>query len=166
MNATPHCSSLDDVLFKVFRQKLDIQPLCDAKGLSLAGCLQAHWCPFSNVVDKGVELPNHSESSGTVDGPGETKLKRKKLKGKRAVVRWLKFFRWKKKKEYGRMTAEEKILFKLRKVYYLPLVDLRNPRNLGTRLAGLLSTVFSFRLMYSRYLLFDDLESVLYTLGS
>ncbi|XP_030472761.1 uncharacterized CRM domain-containing protein At3g25440, chloroplastic isoform X1 [Syzygium oleosum] len=108
-------SSLDDVLFKVFRQKLDIQPLCDAKRLSLAGCLQAHWHPFSNVVDKGVELPNHSESSGTVDEPGETKSRRKKLKGKRAVIRWLKFFRWKKKKEYGRMTAEEKILFKLRK---------------------------------------------------
>lgn len=108
-------SSLDDVLFKVFRQKLDVRPLCDAKGLSLAGCLQAHQRPLSNLVDKVVELPNHSESSGTVDGPGEAKSRRKKLKGKRAVVRWLKFFRWKKKKEYGRMTAEEKILFKLRK---------------------------------------------------
>ena len=46
----------------------------------------------------------------------DTKVKRKKLKGKRAVVRWLKFFRWKKKKEYERMTAEEKILYKLSKV--------------------------------------------------
>ncbi|XP_010514151.1 PREDICTED: uncharacterized CRM domain-containing protein At3g25440, chloroplastic isoform X2 [Camelina sativa] len=44
-----------------------------------------------------------------------TKPKRKKLKGKRAVVRWLKFFRWKKKKEFERMTSEEKILNKLRK---------------------------------------------------
>ncbi|RWW82764.1 hypothetical protein BHE74_00008767 [Ensete ventricosum] len=44
-----------------------------------------------------------------------TKVKRKKLKGKRAVVKWLKFFRWKKKKEYERMTAEEKILYKMRK---------------------------------------------------
>lgn len=44
------------------------------------------------------------------------KQKGKKLKGKRAVVKWLKFFRWKKKKEYKRMTSEEKILFKLRKV--------------------------------------------------
>lgn len=43
-------------------------------------------------------------------------MKRPKLKGKRAVVRWLKFFRWKKKKDYERMTAEEKILYKLRKV--------------------------------------------------
>ncbi|KAF8006818.1 hypothetical protein BT93_K0970 [Corymbia citriodora subsp. variegata] len=97
------------------RQKLNIRPLCDGKRLSLAGCLQAHWRPLSNMGDKVVELPNHSESSGTVDGSGETKFRRKKLKGKRAVVRWLKFFRWKKKKEYGRMTTEEKILFKLRK---------------------------------------------------
>ena len=43
---------------------------------------------------------------------------RKKLKGKRAVVKWLKFFRWKKKKEYERMTAEEKILYKRSKVLY------------------------------------------------
>ncbi|EPS72053.1 hypothetical protein M569_02705, partial [Genlisea aurea] len=41
--------------------------------------------------------------------------KRKKLKGKRAVVRWLKFFRYKKKRDYERMTPEEKILFKLNK---------------------------------------------------
>ncbi|ERN13572.1 uncharacterized CRM domain-containing protein At3g25440, chloroplastic isoform X1 [Amborella trichopoda] len=48
------------------------------------------------------------------DGAQE-KPKRKKLKGKRAVIKWLKFFRWQKKKEYERMTAEEKILYKLRK---------------------------------------------------
>ncbi|XP_024964177.1 uncharacterized CRM domain-containing protein At3g25440, chloroplastic isoform X2 [Cynara cardunculus var. scolymus] len=53
--------------------------------------------------------------SGTANGSAEAKPKRKKLKGKRAVVRWLKFFRFKKKKDYERMTAEEKILFKLRK---------------------------------------------------
>ncbi|KAG6401316.1 hypothetical protein SASPL_138168 [Salvia splendens] len=41
--------------------------------------------------------------------------KRKKLKGKRAVVRWLKLFRYKKKKTFERMTAEEKILYKLMK---------------------------------------------------
>ncbi|GAA0156576.1 RNA splicing factor [Lithospermum erythrorhizon] len=49
------------------------------------------------------------------DGSGEVKKKRKKLKGKRAVVKWLKFFRWKKKKEFDRMTAEERILYKLTK---------------------------------------------------
>lgn len=31
------------------------------------------------------------------------------------MVRWLKFFRWKKKKDYERMTAEEKIVYKLKK---------------------------------------------------
>lgn len=54
-------------------------------------------------------------SSGTTNGSAEAKPKRKKLKGKRTVVRWLKFFRFKKKKDYERMSAEEKILFKLRK---------------------------------------------------
>lgn len=61
---------------------------------------------------------NPDENSLSQDGGGvasSTKPKRKKLKGKRAVVRWLKFFRWKKKKEVERMTAEEKILNKLRK---------------------------------------------------
>ncbi|KAL3367429.1 hypothetical protein AABB24_011921, partial [Solanum stoloniferum] len=53
-----------------------------------------------------------AESSGEFK---EDKIKRKKLKGKRQVVKWLKFFRWKKKKEFQRMTAEERILFKLRK---------------------------------------------------
>lgn len=55
-----------------------------------------------------------SAVSGTANDA--QKQKGKKLKGKRAVVKWLKFFRWKKKKEYERMTSEEKILFKLRKV--------------------------------------------------
>ncbi|EXB61176.1 putative CRM domain-containing protein [Morus notabilis] len=68
------------------------------------GCLR--------MADKVVEPPN----VGAVDGAGNNaKVKRTKLKGKRAVVRWLKFFRWKKKKEYERMTAEEKILYKFRK---------------------------------------------------
>lgn len=59
------------------------------------------------------------ENNGNVavdDHSTEVKKTRKKLKGKRAVVRWLKFFRWKKKKDYQRMTAEEKILYKLKKV--------------------------------------------------
>lgn len=56
-----------------------------------------------------------AESSGEFK---EDKIKRKKLKGKREVVKWLKFFRWKKKKELQRMTAEEKILFKLSKVMF------------------------------------------------
>ena len=68
------------------------------------------------MADKVLEPPKQPEKSAIVGGTVDTKVKRKKLKGKRAVVRWLKFFRWKKKKEYERMTAEEKILYKLRKV--------------------------------------------------
>lgn len=55
----------------------------------------------------------------SVDDSGEPKPKRKKLKGKRAVTRFLKTLRWKKKKEIQRMTAEEKILYKLKLVSYL-----------------------------------------------
>ncbi|KAL2323770.1 hypothetical protein Fmac_028149 [Flemingia macrophylla] len=54
-----------------------------------------------------------SEKLPCANGDGNAKPKGKKLKGKRAVVRWLKFFRYKKKKEYERMTAEEKLLYKL-----------------------------------------------------
>lgn len=41
--------------------------------------------------------------------------KRQRPKGKRAMVRWLKFFRYKKKKDYERMTPEERVLYKLTK---------------------------------------------------
>ncbi|CAI0561273.1 unnamed protein product [Linum tenue] len=58
---------------------------------------------------------NQSETAVPVDGASNANVKRKKLKGKRAVVRWLKYFRWKKKKDYERMTSEEKILYKLTK---------------------------------------------------
>jgi hypothetical protein len=51
-----------------------------------------------------------------VDDSCKPKEKRKKLKGKRAVTRFLKSLRWKKKKEFQRMTAEEKILYKLKLV--------------------------------------------------
>lgn len=66
---------------------------------------------YSIEAGGAVELPKSAGGGG-----GDGKLKRKKLKGKRAVVRWLKLFRYKKKKEYERMTAEEKILYKLNKV--------------------------------------------------
>ena len=82
------------------------------------GTLWIHSGQFLNTGDKVLEQPKHSESIIVADGPcdGNGTKKRKKLKGKRAVVRWLKFLRWKKKKEYKRMTEEEKILYKLRKV--------------------------------------------------
>lgn len=77
-----------------------------------------HSAPIDTVL-KVIE-PSLSHGTETVaNGSAETKPKRKKLKGKRAVVRWLKFFRFKKKKDYERMTSEEKILFKLRKVNFV-----------------------------------------------
>lgn len=75
-------------------------------------------CKFGCVAcfHSGRVLRNpepEAEQGGENGGAG---MKRKKLKGKRAVVRWLKLFRYKKKKSYERMTAEEKILYKLMKV--------------------------------------------------
>lgn len=80
-----------------------------------AGFLRSSWF-HSTPARETSDCVSKSENSSSQDGVASTKLKRKKLKGKRAVVRWLKFFRWKKKKEFERMTAEEKILNKLRKV--------------------------------------------------
>ena len=76
----------------------------------------ALWIHSDNKV---VDQPEPSGSVTGTDGVGDFKKMRKKLKGKRAVVKWLKFFRWKKKKEYERMTEEEKILYKMSKVFYL-----------------------------------------------
>ncbi|KAL3649255.1 hypothetical protein CASFOL_005658 [Castilleja foliolosa] len=64
--------------------------------------------------DSDPAMGKNGGNDGIDDGSGQVK-KRKKLKGKRAVVRWLKFFRHKKKKDFERMTPEEKILDKLRK---------------------------------------------------
>ncbi|KAL8106536.1 putative CRM domain-containing protein At3g25440, chloroplastic isoform X2 [Apium graveolens] len=66
-------------------------------------------------VNEPVKPAEAAGSCTHTEGSGDGKIKRKKLKGKRAVVKWLKSFRFKKKRDYGRMTAEEKILFKLRK---------------------------------------------------
>lgn len=76
------------------------------------GYLTSSWFHSTPARETTTSSPENSLSQ---DGVASTKPKRKKLKGKRAVVRWLKFFRWKKKKEVERMTAEEKILNKLRK---------------------------------------------------
>ena len=64
-----------------------------------------------------MEEPQQNPGAAvSVDDSAEPKPKRKKLKGKRAVTRFLKSLRWKKKKEIQRMTAEEKILYKLKLV--------------------------------------------------
>ncbi|KAG5052117.1 hypothetical protein JHK87_004315 [Glycine soja] len=92
--------------------------LCYMKPSPFLGNVSFHSYPFLKFNDKVVEQQHQDSqkaSSANVDGDGNAKVKRNKLKGKRAVVRWLKFFRFKKKKEYERMTAEEKNLYKLLK---------------------------------------------------
>ncbi|GAB2298161.1 hypothetical protein Dimus_032233 [Dionaea muscipula] len=90
------------------------RPVPGKESFTFIGCACIHSSRLLNDANKGVRPGTHSESSSAVDGI-VTRAKRKKLKGKREVVRWLKFFRWKKKKEYQRMTQEEKILYKLNK---------------------------------------------------
>lgn len=82
--------------------------------LNLGRVLWVHSSRVLRNIDQMVEQSGKSSALG--DESSEVKrMGRKKLKGKRAVVRWLKFFRYKKKKEYERMTQDEKILHKLSK---------------------------------------------------
>ncbi|KAF9611726.1 hypothetical protein IFM89_034909 [Coptis chinensis] len=112
-----HCffSSSVVVLRKVFDQKSACGSPYRTRRHGLEGFVWIHSTSIRNIVHKATEQVNNSENVAATDGNGKATVKRKKLKGKRAVVRWLKFFRWKKKKDYERMTAEEKILYKLRK---------------------------------------------------
>lgn len=92
-------------------------------GINVNGLRNVHsYQPLQNTGQDVVESLNATETEVPVNDQCGAKLKRKKLKGRRAVVKWLKRFRWKKKKEYERMTAEEKILFKLKKVLPFPLI--------------------------------------------
>ncbi|CAA0842431.1 Uncharacterized CRM domain-containing protein -chloroplastic [Striga hermonthica] len=80
----------------------------------LSGVVWIHSGRVARSLEPVVE--QRGKSGGTDNGSGQAEVKkRKKLKGKREVVRWLKFFRYKKKKDYERMTPEEKILYKLNK---------------------------------------------------
>ncbi|KAL6903617.1 hypothetical protein ACP4OV_004430 [Aristida adscensionis] len=102
--SSPYCTS-----HKVFNRDAGF-----FGGLQTCNLQSYHSIHTSPSVDREnqakVELP---QNPGT-DVSGETKPKRKKLKGKRAVTRFLKSLRWKKKREIQRMTMEEKILYKLR----------------------------------------------------
>jgi len=72
-----------------------------------------------------MEQPQQNPGAAvSVDDSAEPKPKRKKLKGKRAVTRFLKSLRWKKKKEIQRMTAEEKILYKLKLVSCIAIASI------------------------------------------
>ncbi|KAJ4847091.1 hypothetical protein Tsubulata_039043, partial [Turnera subulata] len=110
-NSLPYTPSLADVMRKVLAQRPFLASPSIARGIQWAGYRRIHSVHCRNDAGKTVGSPNHGQDA---DADG-AKVKRKKLKGRRAVVRWLKFFRWKKKKEYQRMTAEEKILYKLKK---------------------------------------------------
>lgn len=109
---------MGDVICKVFfgQEQSASAQLYDVKIFSLVGHQWIHSEPSLKSADEDLEPLKQSAKSTTVGIASDAKVKRKKLKGKRAVVRWLKFFRWKKKKDYARMTADEKILYKLRKV--------------------------------------------------
>ncbi|PPR82645.1 hypothetical protein GOBAR_AA38067 [Gossypium barbadense] len=109
--------SLVDVMCKAFGPQQAFSPTYDRKRFLLERHVWIHSAPSLNASENVVGTVNHSEGVSSIKDAysGNLKAKRKKLKGKRAVVRWLKFFRWKKKKDYERMTAEEKILYKLRK---------------------------------------------------
>ena len=107
-------SSFYGVLSKVFIRDPTVGP---PQVFCLTGHNGFHSGKFLEEADKDQQSSRQTESSPAAQGD-HTNLKRKKLKGKRAVVRWLKHFRWKKKKEYQRMTAEEKILYRLNKVRF------------------------------------------------
>ncbi|KAI4300892.1 hypothetical protein L6164_034219 [Bauhinia variegata] len=92
-----HCSSLDFVVCKVCGQEPIFGHHCNIHGFPLMGRQCIHSGPFLKFNDKVVEPLQDSEKSSTVNSSGNA-IKRKKLKGKRAVVRWLKFFGWKKKR--------------------------------------------------------------------
>ncbi|KAK7340999.1 hypothetical protein VNO80_23923 [Phaseolus coccineus] len=87
------------------------------KACSILGNIGFHSCPFLKYNHEVVEkqYQDFEKASSGNEDDGNAKVNKKKLKGKRAVVRWMKFFRFKKKKEYERMTTEEKILYKLLK---------------------------------------------------
>ncbi|XP_047307971.1 uncharacterized CRM domain-containing protein At3g25440, chloroplastic [Impatiens glandulifera] len=128
------CENIEEVLLKPFRRFplgrcngdydnilcLNMNICCENRVQEVSpsvGTLWTHASNLLNPVDQNVDQSVHAEGGG-VEGEEDVqtvKKKRKKLKGKRAVVRFLKFLRWKKKRDYARMTEEEKILFKLTK---------------------------------------------------
>ncbi|KAK9146075.1 hypothetical protein Sjap_005978 [Stephania japonica] len=108
-------SSSCRVLCKVLNQICSHGSLYSKGSFIVGPHASIHSTCLRNGTDQSTNQVKNSEQVANTNESGGAKLNRKKLKGKRAVVRWLKFFRYKKKKEYERMTAEEKILYKLRK---------------------------------------------------
>ncbi|WCJ37257.1 RNA-binding CRS1 / YhbY (CRM) domain protein [Euphorbia peplus] len=109
----PYTTSLIHVISKDFSHSPLSRPTI--RNPSFIGRLWIHSGPVVYDVDKHGEPSTPSIENAAVNGSSGAKVKRKKLKGKREVVKWLKFFRWKKKKQFERMTPEEKLLYKLKK---------------------------------------------------
>ncbi|XP_043722687.1 uncharacterized CRM domain-containing protein At3g25440, chloroplastic isoform X1 [Telopea speciosissima] len=103
------------ILCKVFNRSPSLVSPFGIRSCHFMRCFWSLSIQHRNMVTDVASSIKHSENGTGINGNTTPKVKRKKLKGKRAVVRWLKFFRWKKMKEYERMTAEEKLLYKLRK---------------------------------------------------
>ncbi|XP_073118810.1 uncharacterized CRM domain-containing protein At3g25440, chloroplastic-like [Henckelia pumila] len=86
-------------------------------GLRGDNLLGVSWIHSGQVLMNAESLVDQSgrDETSRDDSSQVTEKKMKKPKGKRAMVRWLKFFRYKKKKNCERMTSEEKVLYKLTK---------------------------------------------------
>ncbi|XP_044458186.1 uncharacterized CRM domain-containing protein At3g25440, chloroplastic-like [Triticum aestivum] len=85
------------------------------RSYNLQTCRSVHTSrPVNSQNQDTATGPQNTGAMVSVDDSGKPKVKRKKLKGKRAVTRFLKSLRWKKEREFQRMTAKEKILKKLK----------------------------------------------------
>ena len=95
------------------------------RSYNLQTCRSVHTSrPVNSQNQDTATGPQNTGAMVSVDDSDKPKAKRKKLKGKRAVTRFLKSLRWKKEREFQRMTAEEKILKKLKLVSCYRLVSL------------------------------------------
>uniref|UniRef100_A0A0E0DFL9 CRM domain-containing protein n=1 Tax=Oryza meridionalis TaxID=40149 RepID=A0A0E0DFL9_9ORYZ len=98
---------------KVFHRDVGFFSGWQSYNLQIYCCI--HTSRPVNSQNHTIAEPQQKQEDVTlVDESGRPKAKRKKLKGRRAVTRFLKSLRWKKKREFQRMTAEEKILYKLK----------------------------------------------------
>ncbi|VAH49025.1 unnamed protein product [Triticum turgidum subsp. durum] len=124
----PHCpssGSVDATALSRGTMKLSAPPLpvfdqddrffSWPQSYNLQTCRPVHTSlPVDSQNQDMATGPQNTGAMVSVDDSDKPKAKRKKLKGKRAVTRFLKSLRWKKEREFQRMTAEEKILKKLK----------------------------------------------------
>ncbi|CAH9079461.1 unnamed protein product [Cuscuta epithymum] len=108
-------SCLGNLICKVFWRGAVIRPDYGPKSCNIWGMHLVRFLSTLPGAPESGSRGNIAVVDDCLNKSAELKVKRKKLKGRRAVVKWLKCFRWKKKKEFQKMTAEEKLLFNLRK---------------------------------------------------